>query len=68
MTLEEIFEKHLLKLGSRLRRIKALMRDNSWQSIWPQIDDAVEEQRVLEDLWAQFPKQPESEADKCQSK
>lgn len=65
MTLEEIFEKQLLALGSRLRRMKALTRDNSWQSIWPHITDAVEEQRVLEDLWAQIPKQPESEADKC---
>jgi hypothetical protein len=61
MTPEEIFEKHLLALGSRLRRMKALTRDNSWQSIWPQISDAVEEHRVLADLWAQIPKQPESQ-------
>jgi hypothetical protein len=63
MTLEEIFEKHLSKLGSRLRRLRAMT--NRWQLTSQQISDAVEEQRVLEDLWEQMPKQPESEADQC---
>ena len=68
MTLEGMFENRLLALGTRLRKMQAMTRDNSWQIIWPHLNDAVRDQMVLEDLWAQMPKQAESEADKCQSK
>ena len=68
MTLEEMFENRLLSLGNRLRTMQRIMRDNSWQFIVPLLNDAIGDQKVLEDLWPQMPKQAESEADKCQSK
>ena len=68
MTLEEMFENRLLSLGNRLRTMQRIMRDNSWQFIVPLLNDAIGDQKVLEDLWPQMPKQAESEADQCPSK